>query len=502
MSAIASLIKGGAWLTLANLVSKLASALVLPLLARLLGPEALGIYSIVSSLAQSAQGFSTLGADIAMHRNGAQYKTIGTEAVGRLFGVGLSIICLVSAVTGLGVWFFREPLAQYWLGQPDVTPWLGAAALLSVLQPFSNIPLLFLASLQDFRAYALRSSVEMIFTSAFTVLLAWKWGLAGAALGLVLAEIAQIPWSYFVAKPVLQARGIRLRFDRFWQECYSILKFGFPYYFGNTLLGSLVTLPVMGLVSQYGGLEELGYLRVAQSMAALIGFIPSAIAPAAISYLSSSSVADKESYQYLKSVHLRSVWILLLLSISAVCLLIPNLLNLLFGYAYQSANILSIVSLWISLLIGVTSVLVQYLVADGKTVRIAVISTLGIAFFVSSAFMLVPLYHALGFLIAQIIGQIVGLPFVIYPAVNGLKKENLNLLKNLFFITILSIFYTLFFHWLILGTFSIWALSIVSVIILSLLVFFTGLLSSEKALMKKMILSLKDKIKDGLTKKQ
>ncbi|HZH38901.1 MAG TPA: hypothetical protein VEX17_02435, partial [Bacillales bacterium] len=94
------------------------------------------------------------------------------------------------------------------------------------------------------------------------------------------------------------------------------------------------------------------------------------------------------------------------------------------------------------------------------------------------------------------------LPFVIYPAVNGLKKENLNLLKNLFFITILSIFYTLFFHWLILGTFSIWALSIVSVIILSLLVFFTGLLSSEKALMKKMILSLKDKIKDGLTKKQ
>lgn len=121
MSAISNLIKGGAWLTLANVVSKLASALVLPVLARLLGPEALGIYSIVFSLAQSAQSFSSVGADIAMHRNGAQYKTIGTEAVGRLFGVGLALICLVSAVTGLGIWLFREPLAQHWLGQPNVT---------------------------------------------------------------------------------------------------------------------------------------------------------------------------------------------------------------------------------------------------------------------------------------------------------------------------------------------------------------------------------------------
>lgn len=491
MSAIASLIKGGAWLTLANVVSKLASMLALPILARLLGPESLGIYSIVFSLAQSAQGFSSLGADIAMHRNGAQYKTLGTEAVGRLFGVGLALICLVSAVTGLGVWFFRDLLAQHWLGRPDVTTWLGAAALLIVLQPFSNIPLLFLASLQDFRAYALRSSVEMVFSSALTVLLAWKLGLAGAVLGLVLAEIVQIPWSYLIAKPVLRVRGIRLRFDQFWQESQSILKFGFPYYFGNTLLGSLVSLPLMGLVSQYGGLEQLGYLRVAQSMAALIGFIPSAIAPAAISYLSASSIDDKESYQYLKSVHLRSVWILLLLPINSVCLLVPNILNILFGSAYQAANILSILSLWICLLSGVTSVLVQYLLADGKTVRIAWVSSLGIIFFVGSAFIFVPLYQAFGFLIAQIIGQVFGLAFVVYPIISSFNQEVLNLLKKLLFVTNLSIFYTLTLPLFNLETFVIWGLSIFSLIILSIIVFSTGLLPSEKLHLKNMISYLK-----------
>jgi O-antigen/teichoic acid export membrane protein len=442
MSAIAKLIKGGAWLTLANVVSKLASALVLPVLARLLGPQALGIYSIIFSLAQSAQGFCSLGADVAMHRNGAQYETIGTEAVGRLFGVGLSLICLVSAVTGVGVWFFREPLAHYWLGQREVTPWLGAAALLIVLQPWSNIPLLFLASLQDFRAYALRSSVEMIFTSAFTALLAWKFGLFGAALALVVAEIVQIPWSYCVAKPVLQARGIRLRIDKFWKETQSILKFGFPYYFGNTLLGSLVGLPLMGLVSQYGGLEELGYLRVAQSMATLIGFIPSAIAPAAISYLSASSVDDNQSHQYLKSVHLRGVWALLLVPTGAVCLILPEAINALFGSSYQQAIVLSWLSLWISALAGVVSVLVQYLLVAGKTVRVAWASLLGVISWILAAFILVPQYKGLGFLVAQTIGQIIGLLFVMRPAIVDLDIKDIFLLFNFlaatFFILIWS----------------------------------------------------------------
>ena len=488
MSAISNLIKGGAWLTLANVVSKLASALVLPVLARLLGPEALGIYSIVFSLAQSAQSFSSVGADIAMHRNGAQYKTIGTEAVGRLFGVGLALICLVSAATGLGIWLFREPLAQHWLGQPNVKPWLGAAAILIVLQPWSNIPLLFLASLQDFRAYAVRTSVEMIFTNSFTVLLAWKWGLYGAILGLVIAETVQIPWSYFVAKPVLKARGIRLRFDQFFQESRSILKFGFPYYFGNTLLGSLVGLPLMGLVSQYGGLQELGYLRVAQSMASLIGFIPSAIAPAAISYLSASSVGDQESHQYLKSVHLRSVWILLLIPICSVCLLIPNILNILFGSAYQEAKILSVLSLWISLLVGVTSVLVQYLLAEGYTGKISWISTLGTVFFVGSSFLLVPGYHALGFLMAQIAGQLIGLPLVLYYSLKNINKKNLFLLVNLGTLTFFSLLYTLILPLFSLGTLLTWVLSLFSVIVLSATIFATGLTPSERVKIKKIIL--------------
>lgn len=489
MSAIAKLIKGGAWLTLANVVSKLASALALPLLARLLGPESLGIYSVVFSLAQSAQGFSTLGADVAMQRNGAQHKTIGNDAVGRLFGVGLSLICLVSAVTGLGIWFFREPLAKHWLGQPDVIPWLGTTAILIGLQPWGNVPLLFLASLQEFRAYALRSSLGMIVSSAATVVLAWRLGLAGAVQGLLLAAIAQIFWSYLIVKPVLRSKGIRLRVAQFWQESRSILKFGFPYYFGNTLLGSLAGLPIMGLVSQYGGLEQLGYLRVAQSMAALIGFIPSAIAPAAISYLSASSGDNNESYNYIKSVHLRGIWALLLVPTGAVCLALPDVINGLFGSAYQEATILSWLSLWISALAGVVSVLVQYLVVAGKTVRVAWASSLGVSCWVLAAFLLVPQYSALGFLLAQVIGQIAGLLVVFQSAIVDIKKDKIPL-ANLMKLTIILCLCSLVGILFRVDFFTNFMMAPLLTLTFSVFIFRNVLYNSEKAKLKKVMLGL------------
>lgn len=487
MSAIAKLIKGGAWLTLANVIAKLASALAIPILARLLNPESLGIYSIVVSLTQSAQGFSTLGADIAMQRNGAQYKTVGTETVGRLFGVGLSLICLVSTVTGLGIWLFRYSLAKYWLGQPELINWLGAAALLIVLQPFSNVFLLFLASLQDFRAYALRSSVETIFTSALTVLLGWKFGIAGAVQGLILAAIIKIPWSYLVAKPVLLVRGIRLRFDKFWHESRSILKFGFPYYFGNTMLGSLVGLPLMGLVTQYGGLKELGYLRVAQSIAALISFIPSAIAPAAISYLSASSTDDYQSYQYLKSVHLRGVWILLLLPTGIFSLILPEFINSLFGGNYKQAVLLSWLSLWISLIAGLTSVLVQYLVVVGKTFIVSLGSSIGVICWIGAAFFLVPRYHALGFLISQAIGQIAGLFIVLRPAIIDISLTDQSLLKTILYFNFILFLWTLLFSLINLQYYLNYLLALATTIFSSVFVFINVLYPHEKSKLVKIL---------------
>lgn len=487
MSNISRLIKAGTWLTLANVISKLASALTLPLLARLLGPSALGIYSIVFAMAQTGQAISSLGAEVVMHRNGAQYKTIGSEAVGRLFGVGMSLVCVMSLLCGAAVWLFRVPLATHWLARPDLSGWLGAAALLILLQPLGAVPLLFLASLQEFRAYAMRSSLGIVFGSVVTILLTWTYGLTGAVVGMLVAALGQTVWSFLIVRPALRARAIRLRIDGFWQETSAILRMGFPYYYGNTLLGALVVLPVMGLVGRYGGLSDLGYLRVAQSMAAIIGFIPAAISPAALSFLSASLADNLGSFQRLRIAHLRGVWTLLLMLTCPACLLLPTIIRVIFGSAYTQTYRLAWISLWLSLLVGVVSVLVQYLVVSGRTLRIAWVSTLGVASFVGASFFLVPRYHAAGFLTAQMIGTVVSLPFVFYPMLIELIVDERRLIRNLSVATLLSLGWTLWLPSLGLNSIAVFGATVATVLVLGTFLFLKVLSPPERVSLRNLM---------------
>ena len=438
MSIIRGFVKGGSWLTLASVASKLVSVLTIPLLARALGPEALGIYSIIFVLTQSAQSFSSVGADVAMQRDGARYELLGATKVGNIFGVGLSLICLASVIVAMLIACYRSFLAQHWLGQPSVVPWLGLAAIVIGLQPFGAVPLTFLSSLKDFRAYAIRSTLGHVVTNLLTVILGYGFGLYGALLGLVFSAMMQIFWSFLIVRPVLSAKGIVLRLDNYVREAKSILKLGLPYYFGHTLLGSVAGLPLMGLVSQYGGLQDLGYLRISESLAALLGFIPTAIAPATITYLSSSMAQSTEAYQSFKSMHLRGLWITLLLPTILVSLSASPLIYFLYGEAYESANLLSSIYVWMFLASTITSCLIQYLVVIGKTFRVGIASTLGVATWIITAFYLIPMpsMGAKGYLISQFIGQIVGLVLVWQPAVRDLHVYDKKRLKIVSVMTI------------------------------------------------------------------
>ncbi len=438
-------------------------------------------------MAQTGQTISTMGAEVGMQRNGAQHKRLGSEVIGRLFGVGFTIICFTSLLCGALVWVFRASLANQWLGKPELSSWLGAAALIIILQPFGWVPLVFLASLQEFRAYGLRSSIGVVFGSALVVLFAWRSGIKGAVTGMLVASAAQVLLSYLIVRPTLRARSIRLRIDRFWEQTLAIFRLGFPFYYGNTLLGSLIALPVIGLVGRYGGLSDLGYLRVAQSIAAIIGFIPSAIAPAALSYLSASLADDLGSYHRLRIVHLRSVWSVLLVLTCPVCVLLPGIIRILFGTAYGQAYWPAWIFLWLSVLIGIVAVLIQYLVVSGQTMRIAWVSTLANGSFLGVSFLLVPRYHAVGFLLAQLTGQLISLPFVFGPAMKGLSSSELKMIWRLTFASLFSLVWTFVFASLGLGLISTVAVAIVTLGVLATFLFMKVLSPLERVSLMRLV---------------
>ena len=395
-----NLLKSSFWVALSSIVTRLSGLIVLPILARQLDPTGLGLYNLVQNTVQTSDSLSRVGADVAMHRNGAQYQVLGHKAIGRLFGVGACLTIVTAGLIASSLWFYKTEIASIWLGEPRIEPWLGLIAFITIVTAIGNPSWFYMVALQAFRAYSIRTSAIAIFGAIATIILTWQFGLAGTLWGLGLTALIQAILGWWLILPILKEKGIYLRFDRFIPEARSILSFGLPFYASN-FLGSFIALPLLGYVSRTGGIEQLGYLRVAQSLSQLVSFLPTAIAPVVISTLSASLAADAAEYRQVKSIHLRTLWLLILLLSTITCFSLEFLIPTLFGTNYREAILLSRLTIWITAMSSISGILSQYVISTGQTRTIALIQTIALVINVALAIWLIPNYSSIGLLAAQ-----------------------------------------------------------------------------------------------------
>ena len=403
MSIFAKFFKGSLLLSIASLVVRLSGILVLVPLARLLGSKQLGIYSLVFWLVQSGTMLGRLGVDAAMHRNGSQLYHTNPLATGRLLGVGGTLMGLSFTALTATIWIWRSPLAEHWLGNKDEAEWFGYAAVIVFTEGMGLVLMTGLLSLHNFKAHSLATATGALGRLLLSPVLAWRYGLLGAFLGLILASLLQLIVAVINFYRSTQQYYIPLSLQGFWQESKQILQFGMPFYAGNALIG-LVTLPMMGELGRVAGVETLGQLRIGQSLSQIVSFLPGAIAPVAISVLSEAHGTEKQDFQRLRSVHLRGNWLLALTLVMFLSLASRPLIVLLFGNTYQAAIPIVIGMSWVALLTVVVENLNLYSLSAGNTRAIALGSIIQKIIFVSITFWLIPLYGGMGFVLGLLVG--------------------------------------------------------------------------------------------------
>ncbi len=410
-----SFLKGSFWVFLGTISVRLSGLIVLPFLARSLNPSGLGIYNLLYNTISTADSLSRMGIDAAMGRNGAQHEKLGKEAIGRLFGVGGALISVVGVLISIFSWLFRNTLANEWLHEAAIEQWMGIISLTIFIASLSIPTWSYLLALQDFRAYSLRTIVVSGLGALAALNLTWKFGLAGAVWSLPFTAFLQFIVGWKITLPALHHYKIKLRFDHFIPESISILKFGLPFYAAN-FLSSFVALPLLGYVSKSGGIEQIGYLRVAQSLSQFVSFLPAAIAPVLVSSLSASLVGDSKDHQRLKSLHLRVLWSVILFTSLVISFNLDWIVGLLFGASYQQAIILSRLTIWITAISSLAGMLSQYVLSLGNTRAIAIIQTTSLILMVLIAMILIPQYNSLGLLIAQGVSVFFTLIVYVKPA--------------------------------------------------------------------------------------
>jgi O-antigen/teichoic acid export membrane protein len=410
LSSITKFLKGSILLSIASVVVRLSGILVLIPLARLLGSNQLGIYSLVFWLVQSGTMVGRLGIDAAMHRNGSQLYHTNPSATGRLLGVGSTLMTLSFITLSLTIWIWRSPLAEHWLGNKEAEQWLGFAAVDLFLEGMGLVFTVGLLSLHNFNANSLTTSVGAIGRLLLSPLLTLNYGLFGAFLGLVLASFLQLGVAGVNFYHSLKKAQIKMSLQGFRQESKQIFHFGLPFYAGNALIG-LVSLPMMGELGRVAGLEALGQLRIGQSMSQIVGFLPGAISPVAISVLSEAHAEDGKDFQRLRSLHLRGNWLLALTIVLLMNLSSPFLIDVLFGNEYKAALPLVMGMNWVALLTVVVENLNLYSLSSGNTKAIGIGSIMQKVAFISIALFLIPPWKSMGFVLGLLIGG--GLQFAI-----------------------------------------------------------------------------------------
>jgi O-antigen/teichoic acid export membrane protein len=423
LSSLTKFVKGSVLLSIASVVVRLSGMLVLIPLARMLGAEQLGIYSLVFWMVQCSTSVGMLGVDVAMHRNGAKLYQTDPIATGRLLGTGTLLMGTSFTTLALSLWIWRLPLAEHWIVNVSATRWFGFAAVMLLLEGIGLIGMTLLLSLHRFREHSLATATGAFGRLLLSPLLALNYGLTGALLGLTLASFLQCITAWSVFWHTKKQYGIHLSCKGFWKESRDIFQFGMPFWAGNALI-ALLTIPIMGEIGRVAGVATLGQMRIAQSLSQIVNFLPGAIAPVAISVLSETYTTENDDREFrrLRSLHLRGNWLLALTLVVFLSITSRPLIQLLFGDAYQAAVPLVIGMGWVSLMVVIVENLNLYSLTAGNTGLIAIGSILQKVAFIGLTFWLIPLAGGIGFVISLFIGYVVQLLAIITGLWRNLEK--------------------------------------------------------------------------------
>ena len=257
-----------------SLLIKGSSVLASILIARILGPFQLGEWALVTYVTGFAYIFIELGtgtASVRLIAGSREKDPARAEAFARTYVkfeliVSIPILLLL---TGMAPWlsgsFYRDPvlLPLFWLSALTMFLWTLSACYGAILQAFERIRLLARLSLY----FGLTSSLLLVF---FVLL----WGLIGGFVASLVANGIQVG-VYFVVlrRPKILTRPL-FQLDR--SALRELMYFGLPS-FGAAAF--LVTFNWIGatLVTSTVGLQNLGNYTVAQRLAFVIMYIPTAI---------------------------------------------------------------------------------------------------------------------------------------------------------------------------------------------------------------------------------
>jgi PST family polysaccharide transporter/lipopolysaccharide exporter len=242
-------LRSGIWLVLADGITRIAGALKVVLLARLLAPRDFGLLGVAITVLSGFEYFTQTGFTAALiQRPGEIQSYLNTV---------WTVQMIRSAALAAAAWA-AAPYAGWFFGSADVTPVLRAISLVTLIRGFGNPAVVYLRKELDFRRDLIWRQGGVAVSLALAVALAFVYRNVWA---LVISVIAGTITETVLSFYVMRSNRPRLQLD--WRKVRELSRFGKWIFWSNaiTYIGLYADSWVIG---RFLGAVDLGYYQMAQ----------------------------------------------------------------------------------------------------------------------------------------------------------------------------------------------------------------------------------------------
>lgn len=404
--------RGGLFLLVGNAVSTLVLAIGSIVVARLLGPDAYGLYGLSLVVPSVFLLFTDFGVDAAVTRFSAKLRSEGEPQLaagmlrlGFLFKLLTAMVMLALSLA------LSETLAAALLNRPEMGSLVRLAAVLIPFQAIVSTATAAFLGLDRMEDAAMTLNAQSILKAGSSPLLViLGFGVVGALLGHILG---------YAAAAVL---GLLILFLRHYRnlggapgenalgsDLKVMMSYGLPLY-ASALLGSLLGQYQTVVLAHFTSNAEIGNLGVAMQFAALIGALSSPMAALFPAFSKLNPGGPEAKRLFTLSVRYTSLFILP--AAVAIAILSKDLILSIYGASFSIAPLLLSTYALNFLCAGIGSLVIGNLLSGAGESRLILKANLvNLAIFLPLAPALTGLSGALGVVLA---GLVSGLCSIIY----------------------------------------------------------------------------------------
>jgi O-antigen/teichoic acid export membrane protein len=390
---IKRLARNVAWSSLGVILSQVITLIAYMVLARFIGKEQFGEFTIIQSTANTVSLFAGLGFGITATKYIAELRRRDPEQAGSVIATISLITLLWTALLTIAIWATAPEIATEILKRPELA---SAVRIGSVLLFFTTVLNVQNGALAGFESFDATAKTSMFRGFLFLPLL-----LAGAALGgvrgaltgfvAVTAIICTVTFSllrrrcksHFI---VLSLRGglSRLR---------HLAAFSIPAFLANILPAPCVSLAQLLLIRQAGGYGELAVFTASFQLRIGIVLLPTLLSQPLVPMFASFHESNSSSRTNLLRATC-AVTVGISIFLAAIVCLFPKYLMLAYGHSFAGRSSVLILLAVSAVVSSASTPFISVAISAGKMWGVFLsYAAWGIAF-LGVTYLLLPTFHA------------------------------------------------------------------------------------------------------------